>query len=273
MIFFDFETLDRLFNLSPLLREFEEDVYREILQAIPVWRWHGVAADSLQEGASVAVAVTDAERTPLFVSRAFGEGQAVFLTSPIGSEYDAERWNRLDDPLVAFPLLHGLVKWLALPASDPFAARVGSALTCSLDARPLDVEVTRPRRDGRPAAALADTPQALPGGRFSLPTFSDTIFAGFYDCSFVLDKESGQEPRSLPFAVNVDPAEGDLRYPSHAEAKAALGVERVLDTLPAVAERDDGPDRSDLGPSFLLLTLLLVLGEAALARFVASRRS
>jgi PAS domain-containing protein len=257
----------------PLLREFEEDVYREILQAIPVWRWHGVAADSLQEGASVAVAVTDAERTPLFVSRAFGEGQAVFLTSPIGSEYDADRWNRLDDPLVAFPLLHGLVKWLALPASDPFAARVGSALTCSLDARPLDVEVTRARRDGRPAAALADTPQALPGGRFALPTFSDTTFAGFYDYSLVLDRESGQEPRSLPFAVNVDPAEGDLRYPSHAEAKAALGVERILDTLPAVAERDDGPDRSDLGPSFLLLTLLLVLGEAALARFVAARRS
>ncbi|MGC6488443.1 MAG: BatA domain-containing protein [Planctomycetota bacterium] len=257
----------------PLLREFDEDVYREILQAIPIWRWHGVAPDSLQEGASVAVQVTDAERTPLFVSRAFGEGQAVFLTSPIGSEYDAERWNRLDDPLVAFPLLHGMVKWLALPAADPFAAQVGSSLTCSLDARPEAVEVTRARRDGRPAAALPAAAQALPGGRFALPTFSDTRFAGFYEYSLTLDRESGKEPATLPFAVNVDPVEGELVYPSHAEAKAALGLERVLDTLPAVAESDEGPDRSELGPTLLLLTLLMVLGEAALARFVAARRS
>jgi len=257
----------------PLLTEFEEDVYREILQAIPLWRWQGVAPGSIAEDASVPVAVTDAERSPLFVTRAFGEGQAVFLTSPIGSEYDAERWNRLDDPLVAFPLLHGMVKWLALPASDPFAAQVGSSLSCSLDARPEDVEVTRPRRDGRSTAALAAAAQAMPGGRFALPTFSDTRFAGFYEYSLQLDRESGKEQVSLPFAVNVDPVEGELRYPSHAEAKAALGVDRILDALPAIAEGDDGPDRSELGPTLLLLTLLLVLGEAALARFVASRRA
>ena len=257
----------------PLLREFEEEVYREILQAIPLWRWHGVSTDSLSEDAAVAVRVTDAEQTPLFVSRPFGEGQAVFLTSPIGSEYDADRWNRLDDPLVAFPLLHGLVKWLALPATDPFAASVGSALSCTLDARPTDIEVDRPERDGRPRSLLAESPRPLPGDRFALPPFADTTFAGFYVVDLQLDRESGKEPLSLPFAVNVDPAEGDLTYPTHAEARAALGLERVLDSLPAVAEADDGPDRSELGPTLLLLTLLMVLGEAALARYVAARRS
>jgi hypothetical protein len=257
----------------PLLKEFEEDIYREILQAIPMWKWHGVASDSIQEGAAVAVRVTDAEQTPLFVSNAFGEGQAVFLTSPIGSEYDADRWNRLDDPLVAFPLLHGMVKWLALPATDPFAARVGAELSCSLDARPENVEVNRPERDGRPRAPLAEAPRPLPGGRFALPPYSNTRFAGFYEFDMTLDRESGKEPLRLPFAVNVDPIEGELQYPTHAEVTAALGIERVLDALPAVAEADDSPDRSELGPSLLLLTLLLVLGEAALARYVAARRS
>ena len=257
----------------PLLREFEEDVYREILAAIPLWRWHGVAADSMSEEAATVLRMTDAEQTPLLISRSFGEGHAVFLGSPIGSEYDADRWNRLDDPLVAFPLLFGTIKYLALPAVDPFAATVGSELSCSLPARPQEIEVGRPERDGRPRAPVAEAARPLPGGRFALPPFTQTTFAGFYNFDMVLDRESGKEPISLPFAVNVDTDEGDLRYPSHAEVQAALGLERILDALPATASAESQSDRNELGPSLLLLTLLFVLGEAALARFVASRRT
>ena len=262
----------------PALQDFDEDVYREILQAIPMWRWHGVAPGSMDEGsmdkhATVALRMTDAEQTPLLVSKPFGEGQAVFLLSPMASEYDADRWNRLDDPLVAFPLLHGMMRWLALPAGDPFAAMVGSELACSLPARPENVEVQRPERDGRPRAPLAEAARPLPGGRFALPSFANTAFAGFYVYDMVLDRESGKEPLRLPFAVNVDPVEGELRYVSRTEAQTALGIERVLDALPAAAVAEDAADRSEVGPSLLLLTLLFVLGEAALARFVAARRS
>jgi hypothetical protein len=193
--------------------------------------------------------------------------------SPIGSEYDADRWNALNDPLVAFPLLHGLVKWLALPATDPFAAEVGGELSCSLPARPEDIEVQRPERDGRLTTPIAEGVRPLPGGRFALPPFRNTAFAGFYTFDLVLDRESGKEPLSLPFAVNVDPAEGELRYAAHAEVRQALGIERVLDALPQSAEAIDDPDRSELGPTLLLLTRLFVLGEAALARFVSMRRS
>lgn len=257
----------------PLLREFEEDVYREVLQAIPVWRWFGTAPDSLAEGAAVVLRVTDADQSPLLVARPFGEGKAVFLTSPLASELQADRWNRLDDPMVAFPLLHGLVKWLALPAIDPFLVEVGAQLTCSLPARPENVEVQRPERDGRLRAPLAEEPVALPGGRYRLPGLSDTPFAGFYQFDLVLDRAAGKEPTSLPFAVNVGLDEGELRYLAHADARAALGVERILDGLPEAVHVQDDADRSDVGPSLLLLTLLLVLGEAALARYVSVRRS
>lgn len=257
----------------PMLRDFEEDIYREILQAIPMWRWLGVSTDSLHEDATVVVRMTDAEQTPLFVSKPFGEGQAVFLMSPIGSEYDADRWNRLDDPLVAFPLLHGMVKWLALPATDPFAAMVGSGLSCTLPARPENIYLERPPRDGRPRTPIAETPRALPGGRFTCPAYNNTVYAGFYSYEMVLDRESGKEPLRLPFAVNVDTSEGELTYPSHAEAQTALGIDRVLASLPATAVAKDQADRSEIGPSLLLVTLLLVLIEAALARFVAARRT
>ncbi|MBL8730723.1 MAG: BatA domain-containing protein [Planctomycetes bacterium] len=257
----------------PLFAEFEEPIYREVLQAIPVWRWQTIAPDSLREGATVLARLTDAEQSPLLVANPFGEGNAVFLTSAIASEYRADRWNRLDDPMVAFPLLHGLVKWLALPAVDPFLVPVGAELSCTLPVRPEEVQVQRPERDGRSRTPIGEDAQPLAGGRFRLPPVSDTVYAGFYVLDMVLDQEAGKEPLSLPFAVNVDPDEGDLRYAAHEEVRQALGLERVLDALPAIASADDDPRQNELAPSLLLLTLLLVLAEAALARFIAVRRS
>jgi hypothetical protein len=102
---------------------------------------------------------------------------------------------------------------------------------------------------------------------------TDTVYAGFYVVDLVLDREAGKEPLALPFAVNVDADEGDLRYSAHDEARQALGLERILDSLPVVAEAAEDPDQSDLGPSLLLLALLLVLAEATLARHVSVRRA
>lgn len=257
----------------PVFREFPEEVYREVLQNVPIWRWHGIAADSLHADATVAARLTDAERSPLLTTRPFGEGKVVYLNSTIASELKPDRWNRLDDGMVALPLLFGLVQWLALPAVDPFLGEVGAELTCSLPVRPENVEVLRPERDGRPKAPLAEDAAPLPGNRFRLGPLADTAFAGFYTFDMMLDREGGKEPLSLPFALNVAPDEGDLRFVAHEEARTALGLPRVLDTLPAVAEVAEDPERSDLGPTLLLLTLLFVLGEAALARYVSVRRN
>ncbi len=257
----------------PAFAEFEEPIYREVFQAIPIWRWHTIAGDSLHQDATVLARITDAEQSPLLVAKAFGDGNAVFLTSAIGSEYRADRWNRLDDPMVAFPLLHGLIKWLALPAVDPFLVPVGGELSCTLPVRPEDVQVQRPERDGRSRAPIGEDALPLPGGRFRLPPVSDTVYAGFYVLDMVLDQEAGKEPLTLPFAVNVDPDEGDLHYAAHDEVRQALGLERVLDNLPALTSASEDPRQNELGPTLLLLTLLFVLGEAALARLVAVRRS
>ena len=257
----------------PLLREFAEESWREILQAVPIARWHGVAADSLGKTATVLARLTDADRTPVLVANDFGEGKAVFLQSPIASMYRAERWNLLHELNVALPFLFGTAQWLALPALDPFQAQVGAELTCSLPARPENVEVQRPERDGRAKAPLGEEPVALAGDRFRMPSLNDTTFAGFYLFDMVLDRPAGKEALALPFAVNVDPDEGDLRYAPHEQARTALGIDVVLDNLPAIAESSDDPDRSELGSTFLLMTLLFVLAEAALARYVSVRRN
>lgn len=255
------------------LAEFEEAIYREIFQKIPVYRWYGIVADSLRDDAIVTARLTDAEQSPLLIAAAAGDGKIAFLTSPPSSPYVPDRWNEFNDPVVAFPLLHGLGKWLALPAIDPFHVQVGAELTCSLPARPVSIEVQRPDRDGGGKVPVAEDALPLPGGRFALPPLADTRFAGFYRFEFVLDRENGREAMALPFAVNVNADEGDLRYATHDEAREALGLERVHVTLPTIAEAADDPDRSELGPTFLLATLLFVLMEGAMARFVSMRRN
>ena len=256
-----------------VFREFEDPIFREVFQAIPVWRWLGITADSISPETRVPARLTDAEQSPLLLERTFGEGKIVFLTSVPGSEYRADRWNRLDDPMVAYPLLHGLVKFLALPATDPFQVQVGGELSCSLPARPENIELQRPERDGGGKVPVAEDPRPLPGGRYALPPVSNTLLAGFYVFDLVLDRENGKEALSLPFAVNVDAEEGDLQYAAHEEVRQALGLERVLNNLPVAAESRDQANASDLGPTLLLLTLLFVLAEAALARFVSVRRN
>lgn len=257
----------------PVLREFDEERWRAVLQNVPIGCWHGLAADTLADDAAVVLTLNDADQSPLLIARPFADGKAVFLMSPLASKYRPERWNLLHEPMVAFPLLWGIAQWLALPATDPFQAEVGAELACSLPARPENAELQRPERDGRPKLPLAEEPQALPGGRYRLGPIADTAFAGFYVVDLLLDRPSGREALSLPFAVNVGLEEGDLRYAAHEQVRQTLGLPRVLDGLPGARTTADDPDRSELGPSLLLLTLLLALGEAALARHIAVRRS
>lgn len=257
----------------PALREFDEDVYREILGAIPVHRWVAATTEGMAADARVLLQLNDAERSPLLVARTVGEGKAAFWLSGPASEYVPERWNRFDDPLVAFHLLHGITKWLALPAFDPCAVQVGGELTATVPARPADLEVQRPERDGGARSPLVDDPRPLASGRYALPPFTQTLHAGFYLYEMGLERETGQERLVIPFAVNVDPDEGELRYAPHEEVRTALGIERVLTAMPTEGRASTDPQRSELAPSFLLLLLLFVLGEAAMARHVSVRRS
>ncbi len=256
-----------------VLREFDEDVYREILQAVPVWQWHGTATDSLAENAEVVLRLTDPDQSPLLVTRAFGEGRAAFLTSAPASEYDGKRWNRFDDPFVVFPLLHGMLQWLSSPARDMFQVEIGSALAATVPARPADIEVLLPERAGGKKLPLTDEPRALPGGRYSLPPWSGATMAGFYTIEMTLQRDTGKEPMTQTFAVRVDPEEGALQYAAHADAQSALGVERIHQQIPSETTDTKAANESELAPSLLLLTLLLVLGEAAMARYVSVRRS
>ena len=106
-----------------------------------------------------------------------------------------------------------------------------------------------------------------------MPIFRDTMFAGIYSIEMILDDDGAKQRQALPFAVNPDPAEGNLSYFTHTEIRERLGVERVVRTLPAEGEVAIDANIGDLGIPLLYLALALLIGEAIMARFVSRRRS
>ena len=73
--------------------------------------------------------------------------------------------------------------------------------------------------------------------------------------------------------MNPPQEEGELTYLSHETAKSRLGVPSILTELPAAATRSIDAGVDELGPLLLMLTLVFLIGEAGLARWVARRRA
>jgi hypothetical protein len=247
------------------------DLQPEVLEATPITGFLAADPDNFTDTGQVLATLNNARQDPLLVAHQFGNGKALFLTSAASRRPD--KWNQFHEPRVAFPLFHRMVYWLSLPAQDPFNTQVGALLTCALEERPTDVAVVLPERAGQRREPIADESRPLPGGRFSLPPFHRTRFAGFYNFEMILALPTGNEETQFPFAVNVNPDEGDLSYFAHDAAVERLGVTRILRGLPAEGSFLAEAGSAELGPPLLMMVLLLVLGEAAMARFVTRRRS
>ncbi len=264
----------------PIFGDFAEEVFLEMFESLPIYRF--IASDrnsldnpSADESGQVLVSVRDPELSPLLVSKLKGTGKAMFLTSALSRH--PERWNRLEFQLGAqasylFMLMHPLAYWLTLPTIDPFNTSVGSSLTSVLDNKPEGLAVILPERAGQNRVPIGEEATPLLGDRFALPPFRQTDYSGFYQMDMLLRVSGGGQEHQEVFAVNTDPGEGDLNYFSHEMAEANLGVERILSELPSEG-RALTAGSSELGPLLLWLTLIILLSEAAMARWVSRRRS
>lgn len=291
---------DRWFGSSiengdhPVLREFQQDAYVQLLESVPVWRWLGSerpvdpppapAGDERDErdaadeqgargSSEVLLAVRDPVQSPLLIASRFGAGRALFLTSAVSR--DPERWNRFDSPVggLAFLLLWPAAEWLTAPAIENRNVVAGDVLSASLRTRPRDLSVVLPERAGIAKLPIGDEPTPLPGGRYALPAFRRTEYAGFYEFEMLLGEEEAGARHTELFAVEPDVAEGELVYLPHVRARERLGFATVLTELPVLADASVDSGVRELGPFFLWATLIVLVAEAALARFVTRRRS
>ena len=278
----------------PVFRDFVEDVYVEILENVPVYRYIEVPRPAPEETEApvpeespddptatdgpteveVLLSARDAARTPLFVASRYGAGKVVFCGSPISRM--PNRWNRFDTPVagLSFVLLWPLAEWLTLPAVDPHNVPVGASLSAVLGERPSNLSIVPPERASAAKIPIGEEPRPLPGDRYALPPYRGTGYAGFYVYNLTVGEErGGAVEESELFAVQPDPDEGDLSYFSHGAARETLGVDRVVSDLPDTAEASLDAGVDELGPFLLALLVMFLVGEAAMARFVARRRA
>lgn len=253
----------------PVFGPLQGGLDRTLFELMPIWRFVAADASQAPEQSELIATVRDPDESPLLISNVHGNGRTLWLTSAITAR--PEKWNGLDFHVVALPFFIEVANWLTLPAHDAFNAETGTLLTAAMPFRPTNIAVLLPERAGGAKVPIGDESMSLPGDRFALPQFGRTEFAGVYTFEMLAEADGQATPATAQFAVNVPVDEGDLRYLSSVDLAERYGLRNVLRELPsegAVVEAGLG----DLGLPLLMLALLILLSEAALARFVARRR-
>jgi len=161
-----------------------------------------------------------------------------------------------------FPLIWDVTSYLA--TQDPLTHQLGimDAIRKSVAAAPLPYTITKPSGEVRHETKL---PSQEVLGQFPLPPFRDTDLPGIYTLDLALDADA-PAVREL-FAVNVDPAEGDL---------AGLGHEQLtglLDRVPFQCSAEilqvtgvvTGPRQGEIWKTVAAVLLAFLLEETLLS--------
>lgn len=222
----------------------------------------GGARPEPTQTALVLAHYSDDASTPAIVERGFGAGRVVLFTSTV--DLDWNDWARAADGSYVVTMLESVQyagrrddhlpslcpgEPITLTASaDQFETRA----TLRSPARPIDPDVAVVGRaaDGAVGAPL----------RFEIPAPSRL---GTYQ--LVLTGRDGSETLR-PLAVNLDPAESDLRAAPASELTAALAG--IPHELMAMDESFDGgaeESRRELWRTILLVVIALLMGEQWMA--------
>ncbi len=194
---------------------------------------------------------------PLAVERRFGKGRVVALLTTAGPAWN--NWAR--NPSFVVVALN-LEAYLSQGLAEGRSLVVGAPLELHLDpaAYQPQVRFTPPEQSGT-AGTTVGAVRASDGTLVA--SLADTPWSGFYEAQLI---RSNSVPETRRYAVNVDPAEGDL---------AALGAEQLASRLQGVKYRYQQAAAfqaasaelagSNLAEAILLGLVLLLIGEQVLA--------
>jgi hypothetical protein len=254
--------VDRL-DPAPDLQADPHDILRvfsgkqnSYLQTVKVDRYFAVAAGWRPPARStVRVVASLRNGAPAVIGRDFGKGRVVaFLTAP------APGWSNLaSNPAFVVTILE-LESHLAQQTADE-SRPVGSPIEVRLDPSRYQphVRVTPPGQSGVPAAVAA-TPTA--DGMLTA-SLSDIDRSGFYEVRLARTDNTEETRR---YAVNVDPAEGDLRWLDGQQLAARLGDLKYHYEQAAMFQTAAGDQGGrNLGEIILYALVLLLVGEQILA--------
>lgn len=206
---------------------------------------------------------SDGQRSPAILTRPFGRGNVVLVTTSADQE-----WNDWGANFSFVPLVLELVAFAARASESPGQIIVGAPLVCPVDggAAGLRCMLRPPGYPADPEIPLtAERPQGA-GPRF---VFDNANKVGVW--SFELAAPGG--PGSSRYAaVNPDPAESNLARTGRAELESALGgmkFEYVRDLATFTA--DTTAARQELWWPMLLAAIVVLMTEQGLAWYFGTR--
>ena len=229
-----------------------------LLQAVTVERYFAVP-DGWRppRDSSVRVAAHLRNGAPLVVERKFGKGRVMaFLTTA------APTWNNWARNPSFVVAMQDLQAYLSERPGAGESRLVDAPLVLQLDAAVYQPQVSfsPPEESAAPATAV----NAVRGADGTLTaSFADTDFSGFYEAK--LTRASGAV-ETRRYAVNVDPAEGDLKTATAEQiADGLAGVKYQFDQAASFQLAPGEIAGSNLGEAILCGLVLLLIAEQLLA--------
>ncbi len=193
---------------------------------------------------------------PALVEARCGTGRVFVCLSACATE-----WTNFPLRVSFLPFVHNLVYWLSEGERGAAEVRVGTPLRFVYQAASgvRGISVTLP--DGKEVAKARTGVGAW-----------EATFEPVREPGFVSWKEDGGDARAEMLAANVDPSEGDLARVSKDEAEKAFPSGSVRFLAPGAeiaSERERSRNGIPLADAFLLVALVLFLGELFLANRIA----
>ena len=258
----------------PALAFFADERWKPLLTEIPVYEFLNAriprpeiggteqaeaAQDAPGDLARVLATLDDEEGSPLLIERKYDRGRVFLWLTTID-----RAWTRLpESPRTLVPLAHELVRYAASPVRPEYNVDVGGRLVAEVAAFPRAVVVVRPDGSRR---SLDGEPTPLGPLTWRLPAVADTERAGLYRLEI-----EGLE--SIPFAVRIDPEEGDLDRLTREELVALHpALVPVTAGERAVARDDDASRRGELWRLLAALALAALVAESLWAAWLGWKR-
>ncbi|MEW6072998.1 MAG: BatA domain-containing protein [Planctomycetota bacterium] len=177
----------------PAFSFFADERWRPYLTEIPIYAF---LASVPGEGSRVLARLDDELASPLLVERDYDRGRVFLWTTSID-----KGWTRLPESPTSFvPLVHELLRYAAAGVETPRNVPVGGTLVAEVAAFPRGPVLVHPDGTRR---ELAGEPAAVVEGTWRLPDLSPLERAGLWR----IEMEGAP---AFPFAVELDPGEGDL---------------------------------------------------------------
>lgn len=269
----------------PAMRVFEGD-NNPFLREVKFYQWWGsVLPESAVAATRVIARLSDigegqAAGSIAMAERAFGKGRVLVVTTGAGGQWT----NWPADPSYVI-LTQEIVRTLAKPVPEAGSGAVGSVLRYEIDPAVFLSQATVTIPEGEPVAVTAVASSDHRRLRFEFPTpaaasaaveesamrSEETARAGFYRLTL---RRHDQQEHAVWFAINIDPAEGDLRradLPAIRQRLDPAGV-RVTPVAAWMAETSPGAGR-ELWRPVLLVLILALAAESVLAWALGRRRS